>query len=176
MLGVTEPEDRAQGVTQVCLRTLGLPGLERERVKASTGTIPKILTFNIGCSLHSAPPSLGSFATGISSCPACVQCCHSVISDSLQHYGRPPAKLLCPWDSLGKSTGVGCWALLQGIFLTQGPKPGIKPTSLTFPALAGRFFTTSVTWEPKLPSIPLLIGLRGLDQMSVLSSSLLGLW
>ena len=31
-----------------------------------------------------------------------------------------PARLLCPWDSLGKNTGVGCHALLQGIFLTQG--------------------------------------------------------
>ena len=30
------------------------------------------------------------------------------------------ARLLCPWDSLGKNTGVGCHALLQGIFLTQG--------------------------------------------------------
>ena len=27
------------------------------------------------------------------------------------------------------------------------PDPGIKPASLTFPALAGRFFTTSTTWE-----------------------------
>ena len=27
------------------------------------------------------------------------------------------------------------------------PDPGIKPTSLTSPALAGRFFTTSTTWE-----------------------------
>ena len=32
----------------------------------------------------------------------------------------PPARLLCPWDSPGKITGVGCHALLQGIFLTQG--------------------------------------------------------
>ena len=24
-----------------------------------------------------------------------------------------PAKLLCPWDSLGKNTGVGCHFLLQ---------------------------------------------------------------
>ena len=31
-----------------------------------------------------------------------------------------PARLLCPWDSPGKNTGVGCHALLQGIFLTQG--------------------------------------------------------
>ena len=27
------------------------------------------------------------------------------------------------------------------------PNPGIKPTSLAFPELAGRFFTTSATWE-----------------------------
>jgi len=26
------------------------------------------------------------------------------------------------------------------------PNPGIKPTSLMSPALAGRFFTTSATW------------------------------
>ena len=31
--------------------------------------------------------------------------------------------LLCPWDSLGKNTGVGCRALLQGIFPTQGSNP-----------------------------------------------------
>ena len=29
-------------------------------------------------------------------------------------------KLLHPWDFPGKSTGVGCHFLLQGIFLTQG--------------------------------------------------------
>ena len=28
--------------------------------------------------------------------------------------------LLCPWGSPAKNTGVGCRALLQGIFLTQG--------------------------------------------------------
>ena len=31
--------------------------------------------------------------------------------------------LLCPWDSPGDSTGVGCHAFLQGIFLTQGSNP-----------------------------------------------------
>ena len=30
---------------------------------------------------------------------------------------------LCPWDSAGKKTGVGCSAILQGIFLTQGLNP-----------------------------------------------------
>ena len=27
--------------------------------------------------------------------------------------------LLCPWDSPGKNTGVGCHAFLQGILRTQ---------------------------------------------------------
>ena len=43
--------------------------------------------------------------------------------------------------SLSKNIGVGCHALLQGIFLTQG----FKPMSHTSPALAGKFFTTSAT-------------------------------
>ena len=30
------------------------------------------------------------------------------------------ARLLCPWDSSGKDTGVGCHFLFQGIFATQG--------------------------------------------------------
>ena len=29
-------------------------------------------------------------------------------------------RLLCPWDSPGKNIGLGCHALLQGIFPTQG--------------------------------------------------------
>ena len=33
---------------------------------------------------------------------------------------------LCPWDSPGKNTGVGCRALLQGIFPTQGSNPGLS--------------------------------------------------
>ena len=43
----------------------------------------------------------------------------SVVSHSLQPHGLYPARLLCPWDSPGKNTGVGCLALLQGIFPTQ---------------------------------------------------------
>ena len=30
------------------------------------------------------------------------------------------ARLLCPWDSAGNNTGVGCNFLLQEIFPTQG--------------------------------------------------------
>ena len=31
--------------------------------------------------------------------------------------------VICPWNSPGKNTGVGCHFLLQRIFLTQGSKP-----------------------------------------------------
>ena len=43
-----------------------------------------------------------------------------VVSNSLQPCGLYLTRLLCPWDSVGKNTGVGCHALLQGIFLNQG--------------------------------------------------------
>ena len=49
----------------------------------------------------------------------------SVMFDSLWPHGLQPTKLLCPWDSPGKNTGVGCHSLLQGIFRTQGSNPGV---------------------------------------------------
>ena len=61
-------------------------------------------------------------------------------------YRLEPAKLLLPWDSPGKNTGVGCRVLHQGNL----PDPGIRPASLMSPALAGRFFTTSATWEARI--------------------------
>ena len=52
----------------------------------------------------------------------CLYVTHSVLSDSLQPCGQ---QLLCPWNSPGKNTGVGCHSLLQRIF----PNPGIEPGS-----------------------------------------------
>ena len=43
----------------------------------------------------------------------------SVVSNSLQHYRLQLARLFNTWHSPGKNTGVGCHALLQGIFRTQ---------------------------------------------------------
>ena len=53
---------------------------------------------------------------------ACVLCmCHF---GNVQLFAALcPARLLCPWDSPGKNPGVGCHALLQGIFPTQGSNP-----------------------------------------------------
>ena len=53
-------------------------------------------------------------------------------------------------DSPGKNTVSGLPCSPPGDF----PDPGIKPTSLKSPALVGRFFTTSATWEALiLPSV-----------------------
>ena len=49
----------------------------------------------------------------------CVCLVASVMSNSMRPYGLSPTRLLCPCDSPGKNSGVGCHALLQGIFLTQ---------------------------------------------------------
>ena len=35
------------------------------------------------------------------------------------------ARILCPWSSLGKNTGVSSHSLLQGICLTQGSNLGL---------------------------------------------------
>ena len=48
---------------------------------------------------------------------------HSVVSDFFWPHGL--VRLLCPWNSPGKNTGVGCHSLLEGIFPTQGSNPGL---------------------------------------------------
>ena len=47
------------------------------------------------------------------------------MSDILWSRGLYPARLLSPWNSPGKNTGVGCHSLLQGIFQTQESNPGL---------------------------------------------------
>ena len=42
---------------------------------------------------------------------------------TLWPHGLQPARLLHPWNSPGRNTGVGCHSLLQGIFLTQESNP-----------------------------------------------------
>ena len=44
--------------------------------------------------------------------------------------------LLCPWDSPGKNTGVGCHFLLQWIFQTQGSNLGLLHCRQTFTVLS----------------------------------------
>ena len=57
---------------------------------------------------------------------------HSVVSDSVRPHGLQPTRLLHPWDSPGKNTGVACHFLLQGIFPAQGSNSGLPHCGQTF--------------------------------------------
>ena len=65
---------------------------------------------------------------------SCPTLCNPVDRGSPVHWILQARILvLCPRNSLGKSTGVGCHFLLQGIFPSQGLNPGLP--------IAGGFFT-----------------------------------
>ena len=70
----------------------------------------------VGHNLATKPPQQSWGMTGLC---VCMLSCFSH-STSLWPHELQPTRLLCPWDSPGKNTGVGCHALLQGIFPTQG--------------------------------------------------------
>jgi len=53
-----------------------------------------------------------------------------VMSNSVQSHGLFPTRLLLPWDSPDKSTGVGCHFLLQGIFLIEPWSPALQADTL----------------------------------------------
>ena len=60
-------------------------------------------------------------------------------------HGLSPARLLCPWDSPGKNTAIGCHFLLQGIFPTQGcnlPLLHLLPWQVDSLPLSQRFLIT----------------------------------
>ena len=49
----------------------------------------------------------------------------ALMSDSLWPHRLHPTRLLCPWNSPGKNTGVGSHSLLQGSFPIQGLNLGL---------------------------------------------------
>ena len=68
--------------------------------------------------------------------------------------------VLCPWDSPGKNIGVGCHALFQEIFLTQG-----------LILLLLSLFTSNDTWEAHLIPTPMVIhDYRELQPVTLTSS------
>ena len=53
------------------------------------------------------------------------------MSDSVRPCRRQPTRLLCPWDSPGKNTGVGCHCLLQCMRVkNQSEVAQLGPTQL----------------------------------------------
>ena len=54
----------------------------------------------------------------------------SVVSDSQRPHGPQPTRLLRPWDSLGKGTGVGCHCLLCQVLVDRLKFPVSQPLRL----------------------------------------------
>ena len=65
---------------------------------------------------------------------------------TLRPHGLQPTRRLCPWDFLGKNTGMSYHFLLQGIFPTQGWNLGLLHP------FAGRFLTTAPPGKASWPS------------------------
>ena len=61
-----------------------------------------------------------------------------------------PIRLLHPWDFPGKSAGVGCHFLLQGIFPTQESNPGLPHCRQTLYRLSHQGTTASTTVWPQV--------------------------
>ena len=75
-------------------------------------------------------------------CAKSLQLCPTLYKP--MHHSLP--RLLCPWNSPGKDTRVGCPAILQRICCAL---LWLDRTCISFmsPALAGGIFTASVTWD-----------------------------
>ena len=94
------------------------------------------------------------------------------MSDSVRPHRQQPTRLPCPWDSLGKNTGVGCHFLLQCMKVESEsevaqscPTLGI-PWTAAHQALPSMEFSRQEYWSgvplPSLPEIP-----RGRQKLSL---------
>ena len=80
---------------------------------------------------------------------------------TLWPYGLEPTRLLCPWDSLSKNSGMGCRCF--------------PPVPLLSPPLVDRFFTTSATWEASsIPIVKVLVAQSCLTLCNPMDCSLPG--
>ena len=72
----------------------------------------------------------------------CAVLSHSVTSDTLRPQGLQPARLLCPWDSPGKNTGVAAIS-----FSRESSDPGIE---LVSPALQANSLPSEPPGKPQV--------------------------
>ena len=88
-------------------------------------------------------------------CHQSVEFNRSVMSNSLQPYGLY-TRLLCPCNSPGKNTRLGCHFLLQGIFLNQGLNPGLPHCRQMLYHLSHKVTISSVQFSSVTQSCPTL--------------------
>ena len=107
--------------------------------------------------MHEWTQRLGSHKQKLVTSLDCIHCRMCSVTQMcptlLQTHELQPTRLLCPWDFPGKNTGVGCHALLQGIFPTQGLNPHLES-----PALAGEFLNHCANQEVQYREGQFIIG------------------
>ena len=85
-----------------------------------------VILGSVSTVVMSPPPQSQGWTVAVLSPPqSSVQFSCSVVPGSLRPHGLQPTRLLRPWHSPGKDTGVGCHFLLLGIFPAQGSNPGL---------------------------------------------------
>ena len=94
-------------------------------------------------------------------------CCCPVVSDSLQPHGLQPTRLLGQWAFPGKNTGVGCHFLLQGIFPTQGLKPGLLGKPITQNTCLKKHLVICLKYNPPLLFQHGIYKLIGMNQFAL---------
>ena len=93
------------------------------------------------------------------------------MSNSVRPHKRQPTRLLRPWDSPGKNTGVGCHFLLQCMkvkseseVVQSCPTPR-DPMDCSLPGSSVRGFSRQEYWSGvPLPSLPVSLGFSNLRQ------------
>ena len=103
------------------------PAWEKPEVQPAVSGQPEDLP---ACAVRTTAWGRATPPAGLTSPPPLLQACtHTVCvwaaqsCPTLRPHRQQPTRLLCPWDSLGKNTGVGYYFLLQGTFPTQGAEP-----------------------------------------------------
>ena len=88
--------------------------LTPKKVLINTCTIIPIFEHLLCANLKISTTTAGSRVAAVLVAQSCPTLCDPM---------NWPTRLLHPWDSPSKNTGVDCHALLQGIFLTQESNP-----------------------------------------------------
>ena len=91
------------------------PGRRRSKQGAEMGLEPRPSPPNSGTFLN---PGVHLEFAETHKAAWCMMCWSRLVTP-----GTIRTRLLCSWDSPGTNTGLGCHALLQGIFPTQGSNP-----------------------------------------------------
>ena len=73
----------------------------------------------------------------------------SVVSDSVRPHKRQPTRLLHPWDSPGKNTGVGCRFLFQCVKVKSLSRVGlfVTPWTVAYQAPLSMGFSRQEYWS-----------------------------